>query len=139
MATTVHVLVAGKSDNNLSLAKEVYDGLGYQVIPAHGLSLSLFLAQKNYPDLIIADSSFRDGDGMEFLAEIKADPELSLIPFVFVVDEHGGDFNTERAITGGASQVLFQPVDPMTLAELTLPLIEKRLLTKEAREETTPE
>lgn len=138
-ATTVHVLVAGKSDNNLSLAKETYDGLGFQVIPAHGLSLSLFLAQKNFPDLIIADSTFRDGDGMAFLAEVKADPELSPIPFVFVIDDPDNCFNTERAIRCGASQVLFQPVDAEELAEITLPLIEQRLQTKEAREETTPE
>jgi|AGTN01.2.fsa_nt_gi Response regulator containing CheY-like receiver, AAA-type ATPase, and DNA-binding domains len=136
---TINVLVAGKSDNNLSLAKEVYDGLGYQVIPAHGLALSLFLAQKNYPDLIIADCSFRDGDGMAFLTEIKADPELAPIPFVFMVDDPDQAFNKERAIKCGALEVLFQPVAPQQLAEITLPLIEQRLQTKEAREETTPE
>jgi CheY-like chemotaxis protein len=136
---TIHVLVAGKSENNLSLARQVYDGLGFQVIPAHGLSLSLFLAQKNFPELIIADSSFRDGDGMVFLAEIKADPELSPIPFVFVVDQPVKGFDSERAIAGGAIQVLFQPVDPQELADVTLPLIENRLQTKEEREESTPE
>jgi CheY-like chemotaxis protein len=136
---TIHVLVAGKSENNLSLARQVYDSLGIQVIPAHGLSLSLFLAQKNFPELIISDSSFRDGDGMVFLAEIKADPELSPIPFVFIVDQTVKEFNSERAIAGGANQVLFQPVDPQELADVTLPLIEYRLETKEEREESTPE
>jgi CheY-like chemotaxis protein len=136
---TIHVLVAGKSDNNLSLARQVYDSLGYQVIPAHGLSLSLFLAQKNFPDLIIADCKFRDGDGMAFLAEIKADPELSPIPFVFVVDGPAKGFNMQRAIAGGANEVFFQPVDPQELADKTLPLIENRVQTKEARQESSPE
>lgn len=135
----INILVAGKSKINVDLAKEAYQGMGYQVIPAPGTSLALFLAQKNYPDLIICDGTLTDGDGLSFLSEIKSDPELSEIPFVFLVDKEDGVMDESLAITSGAVNIFYHPIEAEWLKECTVPIITHRANTKEKRAEQTPE
>jgi CheY-like chemotaxis protein len=135
----INILVAGKSQVNVDLAKAAYQGMGYQVIPAPGTSLALFLAQKNFPDLIICDERLTDGDGLSFLSELKSDPELAEIPFVFLVDKEVGAMDENVAITSGAINVFYHPIDAGWLKECTVPIIAQRVQTKEKRPEQTPE
>lgn len=135
----INILVAGKSQANVDLAKAAYQGMDYQVIPAPGTSLALFLAQKNYPDLIICDGTLTDGDGITFLSELKADPELAEIPFVFLVDKQHGALDENLAITSGAVNVFYHPIEAAWLKECTVPIITHRSQTKEKRAEQTPE
>lgn len=135
----INILVAGKNKANVDLAKEAYQNMGYQVIPAPGFSLALFLAQKNYPDLIICDGKLTDGDGLTFLSELKSDPELSAIPVVFLVDKEENTVDENVAITSGALSVFYHPIAAEWLKECTVPIITHRVSTKEKREEQTPE
>lgn len=135
----INILVAGKNQSNVELAKEAYAGIGYQVIPAPGTSLALFLAQKNYPDLIISDGLLTDGDGISFLTELKNDPELSGIPFIFLIDKKHAQFDEDLAITNGALSVFYYPIEAGWLKECTVPIITNHAQTKEVRPEQTPE
>ena len=136
---TINILVAGTSQTNVALAKEAYDGMDYQVIPAPGFSLALFLAQKNYPDLIICGSKLTDGDGLAFLKELKNDPELAAIPFIFLIDKDHNCINEQSAMKSGAAAVFYHPLEADWLKECTVPIITKRASTKEQRPEQTPE
>lgn len=135
----INILVAGSNRANVDLAKVAYEGTGYQVIPASGFSLALFLAQKNYPDLIICDGKLTDGDGLAFLSELKNDPELSDIPFIFLVEKEINSVDEISAITGGALSVFYHPIEAAWLRECTVPIITKHAETKEKRPEQTPE
>lgn len=135
---TINILVAGTSKANVELAKSAFGDMGYQVIPAPVFSLALFLAQKNFPDLIICGSRFADGDGLAFLSELKHDPELSQIPFVFLVDEEEA-LDEQLAIKSGAVSVFNQPMSADWLKECTLPIIARRASTKEKRPDRSPE
>lgn len=135
----INILVAGKNPANVDLAKAAYKGMDYQVIPAPGTSLALFLAQKNYPDLIICDSNLTDGDGLTFLSELKSDPELAEIPFVFLIDKDESALDENLAITSGAVNVFYYPIEADWLKECTVPIITHRSQTKEKRAEQTPE
>lgn len=135
----INILVAGKNQHNVELAKEAYAGIGYQVIPAPGTSLALFLAQKNYPDLIISDGVLTDGDGLGFLTELKNDPELSTIPFIFLIDKDTAQFDEGLAIKYGAVSVFYHPIEAGWLKECTVPIITSYSQTKEVRPEQTPE
>ncbi|MDZ4838098.1 MAG: hypothetical protein SGJ27_30315 [Candidatus Melainabacteria bacterium] len=135
----INILVAGKNQSNVELAKAAYAGIGYQVIPAPGTSLALFLAQKNYPDLIISDGILTDGDGIAFLTELKNDPELSEIPFIFLIDKNTSQIDEDSAITAGAVSVFYHPIEAGWLKECTVPIITKHAATKEIRPEQTPE
>ncbi len=135
----INILVAGKNQNNVELAKAAYAGIGYQVIPAPGTSLALFLAQKNYPDLIISDGVLTDGDGLAFLTELKNDPELAEIPFIFLIDKDTAQLDELLAITYGALNVFYHPIEAGWLKECTVPIITTHAQTKEARPEQSPE
>ncbi len=137
MNTQIQILVAGESSTNVALAKRAFARRGYQIIPANEMTLALFLAQKNYPDLIISDSEFRAGDGMTFLKELKLDDELSPIPFVFLISENQS-FEVDEAIEYGA-QVIRHPVEDEVLVDLADPLITSYRQNKREREEQTPE
>ncbi len=135
----INILVAGTNKTNVSVAKEAYQGMGYQVIPATGYSLALFLAQKNFPDLIICDSELTDGDGLNFLTELKADPELCEIPVIFLVEKGQSCVDESLAIESGAVSVFYHPIEADWLKECTVPIITHRANTKEKRPEQTPE
>lgn len=135
----INILVAGKNKANVDLARAAYENLGYQVIPAPGFSLALFLAQKNYPDLIICDSALTDGDGLAFLCELKNDPELSAIPVVFLADKEANSVDEQAAIASGALLVFYHPIEADRFKERTVPIITERVSSKETREAQTPE
>jgi CheY-like chemotaxis protein len=134
---SVHILVAGKSSANVELVKEAVGLHEYVVIPAPGMALALFLAQKNLPELIISDLDMTDGDGKMFLTEIKNDPELSLIPFLFLIDKQ--DINQPKTFSPKADAILSRPIQPQRLFAEINPYIQMRLRTKIERAPETPE
>ncbi|MGH9552869.1 MAG: hypothetical protein ACRD3W_26045, partial [Terriglobales bacterium] len=73
---TANIMVAGTSPGNVQLVKDAVESLDYQVIPAPAMSLALFLARKNMPELILCGPAMIDGDARSFLRELRADDEL---------------------------------------------------------------
>ena len=123
----------------IEAAKESFAPLGYQVVPAHGMSLGQFLAQKNFPALILCQPELQDGDGDSFLAEIKLDAELIPIPFVFIDHENSVLLDKDKALAAGACSIEKLSADGKLDVTRLLPLIKRRLLTKTTRQEHSPE
>ena len=69
---TLRTLVATKNAATVDRIKKAFDDIDCEVIPATTLSLAIFLARKNFPDIILADLELSDGDGLQLLHEIKA-------------------------------------------------------------------
>ena len=84
---TPKVLVAGPSLKTVALARDAFEPLGYQIITAQPMSVALFLAHKNLPELIICPYEMLDGDGQTFLSEVQRDDELCHIPFFFCIED----------------------------------------------------
>ena len=133
---TVHVLVVGDNPDNADLAKSVLSPLGYQVIPANGVALALFLAHKNYPNLILCDHATIDGSGLEFIREVRQDPDLQAIPIVFLASP-GCTAATKSAATAmGIQGYLEQPVARDRFLDQVSIYLEER---DDEREPDTPE
>lgn len=135
---TIHILVGGSHIQYSDLAKEAFDDVDCQIIPAPSMSLALFLAQKNLPDVILCDFEMTDGDGYSFIAELKADDELRGIPFIFIGDQPD-DATIKRAASAGADSVLSYPLDASQLRREIVPYINIRLAEKGERLPQTPE
>jgi CheY-like chemotaxis protein len=101
-----HILIAGKSERNLALAREAFEDLDYLIVPAPNMSLALFLAQKNLPLLIIASTNLGDGDVRTFLSELKVDEELRHVPLVFLLDSLDKPERSDELLHGGAKCVM---------------------------------
>lgn len=55
-----------------------------EVIKASSESLALFLSQKNFPCLVVSELVAQSSFGLSLLSDLKAEPELSVIPLVFL-------------------------------------------------------
>lgn len=131
----VQVLVLDNKGTNTALAKELLAPLGHQVIPVIGSSLALFLAHKNLPELILSDTESSDGSGIDFIRAVKADPELSSIPFIFLASQADTTLETE-ALKLGAEKFLMQPIKADVLLLEIQPYLHER---KSQRPPETPE
>ncbi len=69
------------------IREEVMDWLmfeGYEVVGAANGRLGLEAAEREYPDLIISDINMPEMDGYNVLLEVRSNPVLSHIPFIFL-------------------------------------------------------
>lgn len=136
---TTNILVAGKNSSNVQLVKEAVDQQDYQVIPVTSMSLALFLAQKNLPELVLCDSDLLDGDPLSFLRELQADDELRQIPFMLLTPEALSESDKQRLMSSGAALILPSDISPKELLTTVAPYIEARLARKEERIAETSE
>lgn len=133
------LLVAGSSQRTVNLARAAVEQLGYQIVTAPAMSVALFLAQKNLPEIIISDLHMLDGDGMTFLHELTLDEELKEVPFIFCVDQLPGETAELQALKAGALKMLPNDVGAAEFLEIIHPLILARIAAKGKREEHSPE
>lgn len=126
---TIHIMVAGSNSRNVELARQAFDALDCQIIPAPTMSLALFLAQKNLPDIILCGFEMVDGDGLSFIKEIKADEELRQLPFVFMATAND-QAASEKALDLGADAVLKHPLETDQLKREVIPYINIRVAEK---------
>jgi CheY-like chemotaxis protein len=110
---TLHVLVAGRTLDAVEGIRPALAQNNCQVIRATGISLALYLANKNFPDFVLCNAEMPDGSGLDFLKELKSDPQLNKIPVVMLSSTNGG-FEKE-AFAAGADEVISVPIDPDTL------------------------
>ena len=133
------ILVATIDKNKVEKIKNAFEHLDCQIIPAPSMSLALFLTQKNLPDLIFSDLELTDGDGWSYLHEVRQEPELAGIPFIFLADKETANLTLEQALEIGATSLLDNKISDATLVDLTMPILKERLLAKGKRPEETPE
>ena len=72
-------------------------------------------AKATMPDAILLDGMMPGMDGYEACRRLKADPETTAIPIVFLTAKTQRD-EVARALQLGAVACLTKPFDPLTLA-----------------------
>lgn len=78
------ILCAFKTDEIFEFVKLALQNLECELVKATSESLALFLAQKNFPCLVICEKELHGGSGLNLLSEMKAEKDLANIPFVFL-------------------------------------------------------
>ncbi len=110
----ITVLVA---DDEINIARIIEYELkkeGYQVLKAHNGKDALEAARQHRPQLILTDVMMPIMDGYEFCRQVKGDPELKNIPFIFLTAKA----DEESRIYGysiGATKYLTKPVNKSDL------------------------
>lgn len=84
---------------------------GFEVVEAADGDVAVALARTERPDLVISDILMPGRNGYEVLHEIRADPELSAIPVVFLTGKDADDDIWEGYVAG-ADYYLTKPFDP---------------------------
>jgi two-component system cell cycle response regulator len=113
------ILVVDNLPVNLDLARSLLQPCGYKVVTAGGMAEGLAAARRVPCDLIISDVCMSEGDGYEFIQAVRADPQLSAVPFIFITSTMLDEKDRDRGLALGAARFLRRPIEPdVFLAEV---------------------
>ena len=88
---------------------------GYEVSTAADAIAAGYIVLRNPPDLILTDVHMPHMDGFEFIAALKSDKTLPIIPVIFLTSNEDGDGRGKEL---GAVGYLTKPVRADRLLEL---------------------
>jgi len=100
----IRVLVASNNTEISDMLREQLAAVDCELLLAREISLALYLAHKNLPDVILCDTNLTKNKGLDYLSEIKSDEELSPVPFFFL--SSNADLFRQEARAAGANDVL---------------------------------
>lgn len=109
------ILAVDDNEANLDLAASLLGSSGFRVEVARSLKRALEMARANPPDLILSDMRMGGGHGLDFIRQVKAEPALRAIPFLFLTSTYTSERDRERGLAAGAVRYLFRPIDPHDL------------------------
>jgi len=121
-----------EDDINLNLALvETLASYGYATMSAYHGQAALELLRQSRPDVIVCDINMPVMDGYTFLRLTRADPELRLLPFIFLT-AHSTTEGQRRAKLIGVEDYLSKPIDSKDLvAAIENALTRRRLMADE--------
>ncbi len=108
----MNVLIVDDQYVNRYLLEKLLIGNGFSVFSAEDGLEALEMARNNPLDLIISDILLPKMDGFQFCREIKSDPELRKIPFIFYTAAYTEKKDQDFAESLGADRFVVKPVDP---------------------------
>ena len=113
------ILVLDDSAMNLELERYLLGPHGYEVLTADTAAQALQIARERVPSLILSDVGMRHGSGFDFIRQVKADPQLRGIPFIFLSSTHWDADSSRLGLELGAARYLKRPMDlAVLLAEI---------------------
>ena len=118
------MLVVDDEDDIRQIARLSLAGVGgMDVGEANGGPEGIRRAREDRPDVILLDMMMPGMDGVATLRALRADPETSGIPVVFLTAKAmTSEVNRLKGL--GARGVLIKPFDPMALPRLLRELLE---------------
>ncbi|MEP6655047.1 MAG: response regulator, partial [Myxococcales bacterium] len=87
----------------------VVRALGFQPLTAAGLADAREIVRDHRVDCVLLDIRLRDGDGLDYLRELRAGPNRDLP--VIVATAYGDSERTIRAMRDGAFDYVTKPFD----------------------------
>lgn len=104
------ILVVEDLADNRELVRDLLQLIHFDVIEAYNGEMAIELAQRERPDLILMDISLPQLDGFTATARIKAIPELTSIPVIFV-SAHAMEKEQLRGQEVGGDGYITKPID----------------------------
>ncbi|OAN48279.1 diguanylate cyclase response regulator [Chloroflexus islandicus] len=131
------ILIVDDIPANLLLLTQLLDGQSYDVRPVTQGAMALAAARAIRPDLILLDIRMPDKDGYTVCRELKADPETSSIPIIFVSALDDIDGKVRAFECGGVDYVTkpFQPAEVLARVRTHLALAQARTALEMANRE----
>jgi putative two-component system response regulator len=124
------VLAVDDDPGALSALADALGTLGFQVVQAADGAAALDLARERQPDVVLLDVQMPGMDGFEVCRQLKADPEMLLVPVVFLTG-HGSRRARLEGLEAGATDFLNKPCDLVELEVRVRNLVNFRRMTTE--------
>ncbi|HEX5344907.1 MAG TPA: EAL domain-containing protein [Duganella sp.] len=146
--TKGEVLIVEDTPASLKLLSDLLTEAGYYVRQAPNGELALWSAQSRPPELILLDIRMPGMDGFEVCRRLKATPELSQVPVIFLSAQHDTDDKVRGFELGAvdfiakpfqAEEILARTDAHVKLGRAQKALAEERALLEERVAERTAE
>jgi len=108
------ILVVEDDPSMLEVVSLVLSDGGYQVLQASGGEAALSTLQVSRPDLIVSDIMMLGMDGLSLYRQLRADPEMAPIPFIFLT-AMAQRTDVRRGMELGADDYITKPFEPEEL------------------------
>jgi len=121
------ILVVDDSPESLSFVNDTLEEAGYDVLVALEGKQALTIARRIRPDMILMDAIMPHKDGFDTCRELRAIPELSSIPVIFMTGLTDSG-SVVRGLEAGGVDYLTKPINPdELLARMNVHLSNARL------------
>jgi putative two-component system response regulator len=124
------VMAVDDDPGALSALADALGTLGFEVVQAADGASALDLARERQPDVVLLDVQMPGMDGFEVCRQLKAEPDLLLVPVVFLTG-HGSRRARLEGLEAGATDFLNKPCDLVELEVRVRNLVNFRRLTLE--------
>lgn len=104
------LLVVEDNEVNLELAAFLLEEAGFEVQAARDVDEARRALAGQAPDLVLMDMSLGGADGLELVAELRADPRLRGLP-VLALTAHAMRGDRERFLAAGCDGYIPKPID----------------------------
>ena len=119
------ILVVEDTEDSRILLEDQLAVEGYEVVSAVNGEEGLEKAKQASPDLIISDILMPKMDGFELCRQLKKNPQLKFIPFIFYTATYTDSRDEKLAMSLGASRFVIKPQDPVKLIEIIKDVISR--------------
>jgi two-component system cell cycle response regulator len=109
------ILVVDDSPVNRELIRDLLEPFGYDVKLAQNVEEGRQLVHRLPFDLIVSDMHMPQENGIALLRDVKANPELAAIPFIFLTASYEDEPNQQLAALLGVTRSLRRPIEPHAL------------------------
>ncbi len=112
--TTAKILVAEDDPDIRDLVVFRLERSGWTVVEAADGQQALDLARSDRPDVAVVDWMMPIKSGIEVIAELRSDPDLSSIP-ILMLSARAQEPDIVQGFTAGANDYLTKPFSPQEL------------------------
>ena len=112
------ILVVEDTEDSRILLEDVLRTNQYEVDSATNGIEALQKLKQSIPGLIISDILMPEMDGFEFCRQVKHNPQLQWVPFIFYSATYTDSNDQEFAMSLGASLFVIKPKDPVQFLEI---------------------
>jgi len=120
-----HILIAEDDPSLQTVLAETFRSTGYRVTTAGDGDETLKYFSAELPDAVVLDVGMPGRNGFEVCREIRARPEGSNLPIIFLT-ARGAEADRQWGLDAGADDYLTKPFDPAALTSVVAELIESR-------------
>ena len=124
-ATTVPRILVVDDDPVQRMTIEAYLKGGYSVCACATAAEAELEAKLQRPDIIISDIHMPDDDGLSFRDRLSREPELGLVPFLFLTSDRSPGASA-AANDAGIDDLLYKPLDKRRLLQVLERLLKRQ-------------
>lgn len=108
------VMIVDDDKLTVSLLKTLLELDDFEVVPVADGTTAFQRAQEAAPDAFLVDYHLADGEGTDFVEQLRADPRLYQLPVVMT----SGLNREDESMEAGADWFLIKPFDPSELVSV---------------------